>query len=102
MIALRWGKIMHNSPYYLATQRGFYQGSKTNLYDQPRDTKYFTSNIRRATSFDSFDQAQLAIRYLRSIGVPNGLAEYHAILTAPSQIIPPTITDLQEKYNVSN
>ena len=65
------------APCFLATSRGFYRGNPNELF---HNLLIFTSNIRQATVFDSFEAAEKVFSaLLANRGIE--LADYCAIVT---------------------
>lgn len=73
-------------PFYLATNRGFYKGAANALAaDLHANNIIFTSNIRSATSFSSFEAAEAMFSLLlaNSSCDRNTVSSYHAVLCCP-------------------
>lgn len=70
------------APYFLATNRGFYQGA-VKFKDANRETLLFTANIRKATAFNSFNEAEVVFASLLAASKDCNckIAEYCAIVT---------------------
>lgn len=79
------------APYYLAVNRGFYCSNKNPLEVPDHVSIVYSSNIRRATAYDSFEEAEIAFKRILDImdssrkhQVTFKVSPYYAILAAPS------------------
>ena len=89
------------APFYLATNRGFYKGAADALAaDFHTGMVLFTSNIRRATAFSSFEDAETCFSLLiaNSTSDMNTVHSYHAVLCCPVVAISPTFDSLPDVY----
>ena len=74
------------APYFLATNRGFYCGELNPAFNNLKNgSLLFTSNVRRATVFSSYESAEYVFKYLLHNGTcdANTISCYCAILVAP-------------------
>ena len=72
-----------NSPYFLVTNRGFYRAGLTLDTSIELGSLLFTSNLRYATPFSSFKEAEDMFRQLRVNGKCReiAVADYFSIVT---------------------
>lgn len=74
----------NQAPYFLATNRGFYSAAIDYSKVDKRDL-LFTSNFRRATPFNSYEEAEKLFSKLLAASTCdwNTVSPYFAVLAAP-------------------
>lgn len=93
----------HLAPYYLSTNRGYYCGSSLHRrFNHPEklESLLFTGNIRFATPFSSYQDAERLFNLLKIVAYLE--IKYCAILVSPKQVVTEVASTTPNIPNIPN